>query len=115
MKVLIVCAAVLGLTAVSAVAGEGQVSNQSLARLGLGQMKMMADSRGLEIRGLGVSDGSYGMQGDKDHHPKGDEHKHHEKHPECGHQHEKCCQSSCHSTCNVATLCSHVQGSCNKR
>ena len=87
---------------------------QSLAKVGLGGMAMLSDPQGLEIRGLGVSEGTYGDQGDhgeKDHHQKGEKYKHHEnkqhehKHPEChDHQHEKCGQSVCH----VSSLC-HVE------
>jgi hypothetical protein len=115
MKLFIGCALVLGLSAVSAMAGDGQLSHQSLAKVGLSGMAMLSDSQGLEIRGLGVSQEIYGDQGnngDKDQHQKGDKHheqkhhemKHHEKnHEEC-HDHEKCG----HSTCHVSSLC-HLQ------
>jgi hypothetical protein len=108
MKLLIGWAAIVGLSAVSAMAGEGRLSNQSLAKIGLVGMKIMSDSQGLEIRGLGVADGS-GYGGDKDHHHKGEGNKHHEKHhekphEECGHHHE----SSCHPSCHVESLCNHV-------
>jgi hypothetical protein len=116
MKLFLGCAVILGLSMVSAMAGDGGLSHQSLAKVGLGGMAMLSDSQGLEIRGLGVSEEMNGDQwnyGDndhhqkKDHHQKGDQHheqKHHEKnHEEC-HEHEKCG----HSTCHVSSLC-HVQ------
>ena len=106
MKLLFGFAAILGLSAVSAMAGDGRLSNQSLAKIGLGGMKVMSDSQGLEIRGLGVSDGMSGEKGEKDHHHKGEGNKHHEKKHEekCCHEHERCCHPSCH----VESLC-HVQ------
>lgn len=115
MKLFIGCALVLGLSAVSAMAGDGQLSHQSLAKVGLGGMAMLSDSQGLEIRGLGVSqemESDQASYGDQDHHQKRDKHheqkhhevKHHEKnHEEC-HDHEKCG----HSICHVSSLC-HVQ------
>jgi hypothetical protein len=108
MKLLIGLAAIVGLSAVSAMAGEGRLSNQSLAKIGLVGMKIMSDSQGLEIRGLGVTEGS-GRKRD-DHH-KDDHHQRecdtcherqcHEK--ESCHPHESCCHPSCHleSLCQV--------------
>jgi ABC-type nickel/cobalt efflux system permease component RcnA len=120
MKLFIACTAILGLSAVSAMAGEGRLSHQSLAKVGLTGMTIMSDSQGMEIRGLGVADGSYGDQGDngqkgdknKHHEKKQHENKHHEhKQQDCHeHQHEKCGQSACH----VSSLC-HVQTSCRTR
>ncbi len=120
MKLFIGCALVLGLSAVAAMAGDGRLSQQSLAKVGLGGMALLSDPQGLEIRGLGVSEGTYGDQGDhgeKDHHQKGEKYKHHEnkqhehKHPEChDHQHEKCGQSVCH----VSSLC-HVECTAHTR
>jgi hypothetical protein len=51
MKSLIALASV-AMLAVPAFAGEGHVSNQSLAKMGLSGMKAMADSQGAQIRGL---------------------------------------------------------------
>ncbi len=119
MKLLIGCAAILGLSAVTAMAGEGRLSNQSLTKLGLGGMTLMSDSNGLEIRGLGVSDGATGENGYKDekgekhHHPNGEGEKCHDQkcHEKCGHEHQICGHSGCH----LETLCCHVQSSCRAR
>jgi hypothetical protein len=54
MKSLIALASV-AMLAVPAFAGEGHVSNQSLAKMGLSGMKAMADSQGAQIRGLSVA------------------------------------------------------------
>lgn len=54
MKSLIALASV-AMLAVPAFAGEGHVSNQSLAKMGLSGMKAMADSQGAHIRGLSVA------------------------------------------------------------
>jgi hypothetical protein len=54
MKSLIALASV-AMLAVPAFAGEGHVSNQSLAKMGLTGMKAMADSQGAQIRGLSVA------------------------------------------------------------
>ncbi|HUE13678.1 MAG TPA: hypothetical protein VMR25_05905 [Planctomycetaceae bacterium] len=103
MKLLIGLAAIVGLSAVSAMAGEGRLSNQSLAKIGLVGMKVMSDSQGLEIRGLGVTDGS-GYK--KDDHHKRECDTCHEKEcreKESCHPHESCCHPSCHleSLCQV--------------
>jgi hypothetical protein len=116
MKALIGCAAILGLSAVTAMAGEGRLSNPSLTKIGLGGMKLMSDSNGLEIRGLGISDTTTGdkgykdEKGEKDHHPKGEGDKCHDKkcQEKCGHEHQSCEHSGCH----LETLCCHVQNSC---
>jgi hypothetical protein len=108
MKLLIGLAAIVGLSAVSAMAGEGRLSNQSLAKIGLVGMKIMSDSQGLEIRGLGVTEGSGRKRDDHhkdDHHQrecdKCHERQCHEK--ESCHPHESCCHPSCHleSLCQV--------------
>jgi hypothetical protein len=120
MKALIGCAAILGLSAVTAMAGEGRLSNKSLTKIGLGGMKLMSDSNGLEIRGLGISDVTTGDKGYKDdkgkkdhHHPKGEGDKCHDKQcqEKCGHEHQSCEHSGCH----LETLCCHVQSSCRAR
>jgi hypothetical protein len=54
MKSLIALASV-AMLAVPAFAGEGHVSNQSLAKMGLSGMKAMADSQGTQIRGLSIA------------------------------------------------------------
>jgi hypothetical protein len=54
MKSLIALATV-AMLAVPAFAGEGHVSNQSLAKMGLSGMKAMADSQGTQIRGLAIA------------------------------------------------------------
>jgi hypothetical protein len=61
MKVLLGLAAFVAFSATSALAGEGRVSDQSLAKMGLANMKTMSDSQGLRIRGLSVivGGGSY--------------------------------------------------------
>jgi hypothetical protein len=111
MKLLIGCAAILGLSAVTAVAGEGRLSNQSLARLGLGGMQLMSDSQGLEIRGLGVQEsGQQGNYGNNDNRQKGEKNKHEQKcceeknRQEC---HER--QNCCHSTCHIQTSICHLE------
>ncbi len=53
MKSLIAFASVLALS-VPAMAAEGHVSHQSLAKMGLAGMTAMADSQGMQIRGLSV-------------------------------------------------------------
>lgn len=127
MKQLIGFAAIILLSAVSATAGDGRLSNQSLAAVGLGGMQLMSDDQGLDIRGMGVSEGmgaDKGGYGDMDHkkHEHGKHHdKHHEKHHEkhghefCGHQHQKSCShpSCSHSICNISSLC-HIQGNAHK-
>ena len=120
MRLFIGCVVVLGLSTVSAMAGDGQLSHKSLAQVGLGGMALLSDSQGLEIRGFGVSQEMYGDQenyGDKDYHQKGDKH-HEQKHHEMKHHelmpheknHEQCHdhQKSGHSICHISSLC-HVQ------
>jgi hypothetical protein len=45
-------ACIFALTAAPALAGDGQVSTRSLARMGLGGMKVASDSDGLQVRGM---------------------------------------------------------------
>jgi hypothetical protein len=115
MKLLIGFATILCLSAVSAVAGDGRLSDQSLAKIGLGGMQVMSDTQGLGIRGLGVSEGMGGYGGYKHHHKdEGDKrhHEHHEKGCEKGHcDKEHCgheCHQACHPSCHFESLC-HVQ------
>jgi hypothetical protein len=100
MKLRIGFAVIVGLSVVSAVAGEGRLSNQSLAKIGLVGMKVMSDCQGLEIRGLGVTDGS----GRKDDHHKRECHTCHER--QC-HEKEGCHpqESSCHPSCHLESQC----------
>ena len=51
MKTLLSIASVLVLSAAPAFAGEGHVSNQSLAKMGLSGMQTMSDAQGSQIRG----------------------------------------------------------------
>jgi hypothetical protein len=61
MKVLLGLASVVVLSVAPAFAGDGQVSHQALAKMGLSGMKAMADSQGAQIRGMSVivGGGSY--------------------------------------------------------
>jgi hypothetical protein len=52
MKVLLAFATVVALSVTSAFAGDGQVSHQSLSKMGLSSMKAMSDTQGLQIRGM---------------------------------------------------------------
>jgi hypothetical protein len=54
MKVLLGLAAVVAFSAASAMAGDGRLSDQSLAKMGLAGMHSMSDVQGLHIRGLSV-------------------------------------------------------------
>src|SRR5580658_127262 len=60
MKTLLSIASVLVLAASPAFAGEGQVSKQSLAKMGLSGMQTMTDSQGQQIRGLSIAVASGG-------------------------------------------------------
>jgi len=51
MKTLLTIASVLVLSASPAFAGEGQISKQSLAKMGLSGMQTMSDAQGMQIRG----------------------------------------------------------------
>jgi hypothetical protein len=113
MKLLIAFASVLCLSAASAIAGDGRLSDQALAKIGLGGMHVMSDVQGLEIRGFGVSEGTGSYGGEKDHHKREIDKKHHEKpcgekgcreKEHCGHE----CHQACHPTCHFESLC-HVQ------
>jgi hypothetical protein len=52
MRRLIALACVLALCTAPALAGDGQVSNRSLERMGLGGMKVASDQQGLQVRGM---------------------------------------------------------------
>ncbi len=60
MKSLLSLASVLVLSAAPALAGDGQVSSQSLAKMGLSGMHSMTDAQGTQIRGLSVAVASGG-------------------------------------------------------
>jgi hypothetical protein len=120
MKSLCGFAVILLLSTVSATAGDGRLSHQSLGKIGLGGLAVLSDDQGMQIRGLGVYDGSSGYEhGDKGDKNKGDKYGHHHKGQEnkchegkcqekCGHEHSNCGQSACH----VETLCGHLTSSC---
>jgi hypothetical protein len=55
MKSLLSLASVLVLSAAPALAGDGQVSSQSLAKMGLSGMHSMTDSQGQQVRGLSIA------------------------------------------------------------
>jgi hypothetical protein len=55
MKSLYALAAIVAFSAVPAFAGEGQVSNNALAKMGLSSMKTMNDAQGMTVRGLSIA------------------------------------------------------------
>jgi hypothetical protein len=55
MKTLLSIASVLVLSAAPAMAGQGHVSNQSLAKMGLSGMQTMSDAQGMQIRGTSIA------------------------------------------------------------
>jgi hypothetical protein len=55
MKTLLSVAAVLALSAAPAFAGQGHVSKNSLAKMGLAGMQVMSDEQGQQIRGLSIA------------------------------------------------------------
>jgi hypothetical protein len=55
MKTLLSVASVLVLAAAPALAGDGQVSQKSLNKMGLSGMQTMTDSQGHQIRGLSIA------------------------------------------------------------
>ncbi|HXY35224.1 MAG TPA: hypothetical protein VEI07_13420 [Planctomycetaceae bacterium] len=55
MKRFISAVCVLALTAAPALAGDGQVSKQSLSRMGLGGMKVVSEQEGLQVRGTSIA------------------------------------------------------------
>jgi hypothetical protein len=60
MKMLFATAALVALSAASAVAADGRVSDHSLARMGLSGMKVMSDVDGMVIRGTSYAEISGG-------------------------------------------------------
>jgi hypothetical protein len=55
MKTLLSIASVLVLSAAPAFAGQGQVSHQSLTKMGLSGMQLMSDDQGMQVRGLSIA------------------------------------------------------------
>jgi hypothetical protein len=55
MKSLFAFAAIVAISAVPAIAGEGHVSSKSLANMGLAGMKSMDDAQGMTVRGLSIA------------------------------------------------------------
>jgi hypothetical protein len=55
MKSLYALATIVAFSAVPAFAGEGHVSTNSLAKMGLAGMKTMNDAQGMAIRGLSIA------------------------------------------------------------
>jgi hypothetical protein len=60
MKTLLSIASVVVLAAAPAFAGDGQVSQKSLTKMGLSGMQTMTDSQGQQIRGLSIAVASGG-------------------------------------------------------
>jgi hypothetical protein len=55
VKHFIFLACLISLSAAPALAGDGQVSNHSLSRMGLGGMNVVSDNEGSQIRGLSIA------------------------------------------------------------
>ncbi|HXY37032.1 MAG TPA: hypothetical protein VEI07_22585 [Planctomycetaceae bacterium] len=55
MRCFISAACVIALASAPALAGDGQVSKQSLSRMGLGGMKLVSDQEGLQVRGTSIA------------------------------------------------------------
>ena len=55
MRRFISVACVIALAAAPALAGDGQVSKQSLSRMGLSGMKVVPDQEGLQVRGQSIA------------------------------------------------------------
>jgi hypothetical protein len=55
MKSLFALAAIVAFSAAPAFAGEGQVSSNSLAKMGLSSLKSMDDAQGMTIRGTSIA------------------------------------------------------------
>jgi hypothetical protein len=55
MRRFISVACVIALAAAPALAGDGQVSKQSLSRMGLSGMKVVPDREGLQVRGQSIA------------------------------------------------------------
>src|ERR1700676_5352349 len=55
MKTLLSIASVLVLSAAPAMAGDGHLSQKSLAKMGLSGMQVMTDSQGMSVRGTSIA------------------------------------------------------------
>jgi hypothetical protein len=55
MKILFALASIVAFSVAPAFAGEGQVSEQSLGKMGLSGMKAMSDAQGMQIRGQSIA------------------------------------------------------------
>jgi len=61
MKSLIAFASVLALSVVPVFAGEGHVTDQSLAKMGLHGMQPLTDAQGMTIRGQSATAGGFSV------------------------------------------------------
>jgi hypothetical protein len=59
MKTLFGAVSLIALGLSPVMAGEGNLSNQSLARIGLAGMKSLSDSQGMQLRGLSAQAGGW--------------------------------------------------------
>src|SRR5580704_7078740 len=59
MKTLLGAVSVIALCLNPVMAGEGNLSDQSLARMGLAGMKNLSDSQGMQVRGLSAQAGGW--------------------------------------------------------
>jgi hypothetical protein len=59
MKTLLGAVSVIALCLSPVMAGEGNLSDQSLARMGLAGMKNLSDSQGMQVRGLSAQAGGW--------------------------------------------------------
>jgi hypothetical protein len=59
MKTLFGAVSVIALCLSPVVAGEGNLSDQSLARMGLSGMKSLSDTQGMQLRGLSAQAGGF--------------------------------------------------------
>jgi hypothetical protein len=55
MKIVLGIASVIALSVAPVLAGEGRVSDQSLANMGLAGMQTMTDAQGTHVRGLAIA------------------------------------------------------------
>ena len=55
MKIVLCMASLVAFAVTPAFAGEGHVSNRSLANMGLAGMKTLSDSQGMQVRGLSIA------------------------------------------------------------
>lgn len=55
MRILFALVSVVGFSVAPAIAGDGQVSDASLARMGLSGMNVISDADGLSVRGQSIA------------------------------------------------------------